>query len=799
MTLTSSGAGAGAHAGSYDIVPSAAVAGNGTDLANYAITYANGTLTVSKADQRIAFSVQSDASYGDPDVDPGATADSGLPVSYGTSGACSIVSGKVHLTGAGSCTVTASQAGNGDYNAASDVQRSFSIAKAPLTITANDRQKTYGQSLSLGSTAFSTSGLVGSDSVSAVTLSSSGAGSAAHAGTYPIVPSAAVAGNGTDLSNYTITYGNGTLTVGKADQSITFGAINDHTYGDADFDPGATASSGLDVSYGASGACSIASGKVHMPSIGLCTITASQPGNSDYNAASDVQHSFSIGKAALTITANDRQKTYGQTLNLGSSAFTPSGLVGSDSIAAVTLASSGTAAAAHVGTYPIVASAAVAGNGTDLGNYTVTYANGTLTVGKADQSITFPPINDRTWGAADFDPGASADSGLAVAYGASGKCSIVSGKVHITGAGSCTVTASQAGNSDYNAAPNAQRSFTINTASLTVRAIQLKQKIVHFYSGDLRTAFTTSGLVNGDSVASVTMTSAGMPADAPAGDYPLVPSAAVAGLGTDLSNYTIHYVSGTLRVINAGIVGLSSVSIVPLTGTVDSFDSSNGAYGGSNHGSAALILSNGTVSVGDLTVKGSVISTQGNVRLTTKKAVVTGNVTAGTTVTNPGTIGGTVTQNSPSPAIDAPTVSSCSPYSNSNGISGGKFVLKNGDLTIVSGTVTLANGTYCFHNVLIGTDTTLRVTGPVTINVNGTWSSATAKILNTTDNPTKLHINSSYAGANGVAMKSSAHAYETLVAPYTDVAIVKGPFFGRVLANTVKVTGKGTSIHQDVH
>ena len=39
------------------------------------------------------------------------------------------------------------------------------------------------------------------------------------------------------------------FTVGKGSQSITFAAIPDHTYGDADFDPAATASSGLTVSY----------------------------------------------------------------------------------------------------------------------------------------------------------------------------------------------------------------------------------------------------------------------------------------------------------------------------------------------------------------------------------------------------------------------------------------------------------------------------------------------------------------------------------------------------------------------
>src|SRR5262249_51160153 len=59
------------------------------------------------------------------------------------------------------------------------------------------------------------------------------------------------------------------------------------------------------------------------------------------------------------------------------------------------------------------------------------------------------------------------------------------------------------------------------------------------------TEFTVSGLNNGDSVSSVTLTSAGAPATATvAGSpYAIVASAAV---GTGLGNYTISYVSGSL-------------------------------------------------------------------------------------------------------------------------------------------------------------------------------------------------------------------------------------------------------------
>src|SRR5207253_3836817 len=62
-----------------------------------------------------------------------------------------------------------------------------------------------------------------------------------------------------------------------------------------------------------------------------------------------------------------------------------SGLVGGDTITGVTLTSAGAAANAAAGPYSIVPSAAV---GTGLGNYKITYANGTLNVGVGTLTIT---------------------------------------------------------------------------------------------------------------------------------------------------------------------------------------------------------------------------------------------------------------------------------------------------------------------------------------------------------------------------------------------------------------------------
>ena len=78
-----------------------------------------------------------------------------------------------------------------------------------------------------------------------------------------------------------------------------------------------------------------------------------------------------------------------------------------------------------------------------------------------NQTITFGPLVNKQYGAPDFRVSATASSGLAVSFTASGHCTVRAATVHLTGAGSCTVTASQPGNANYNAAPDVRRTFSI--------------------------------------------------------------------------------------------------------------------------------------------------------------------------------------------------------------------------------------------------------------------------------------------------------------------------------------------------
>jgi len=89
-----------------------------------------------------------------------------------------------------------------------------------------------------------------------------------------------------------------------------------------------------------------------------------------------------------------------------------------------------------------------------------------FSIAKANQTISFAPLGDKTFGDADFGVSATASSGLTVAFSTvSSSCTVsMGGIVHIVSAGSCTITASQAGDTNYNAATSAPQAFTINKA-----------------------------------------------------------------------------------------------------------------------------------------------------------------------------------------------------------------------------------------------------------------------------------------------------------------------------------------------
>ena len=123
--------------------------------------------------------------------------------------------------------------GNTDYRLTPGAAVNWTIAKAPLTIMAADRTSTYGQVLPLGTTAFSSTGLVNGDTVTSVALTVGGSAVVSAntpAGSYDVAIANAA---GAELTNYAVSYQAGKLSIAKA--LLTVSADNQtRPYGETD-------------------------------------------------------------------------------------------------------------------------------------------------------------------------------------------------------------------------------------------------------------------------------------------------------------------------------------------------------------------------------------------------------------------------------------------------------------------------------------------------------------------------------------------------------------------------------------
>ena len=214
-TLAYGGTAQGAvNAGSYTLTAS------GLTSSNYDITYAPGTLTVNKA----ALTVTADNAGKTYD---GLAYNGGAGVSYSgfVNGETSAVLGGTLAYGgtaqgavnAGSYTLTASGLTSGNYDI-TYAPGTLAIARAALTVTADNAGKTYDGLAYSGGAGVSYSGFVNGETAGVLggTLAYGGtAQGAVNAGTYTLTAS------GLTSSNYDIAYAPGTLAIAKAALTVT--------------------------------------------------------------------------------------------------------------------------------------------------------------------------------------------------------------------------------------------------------------------------------------------------------------------------------------------------------------------------------------------------------------------------------------------------------------------------------------------------------------------------------------------------------------------------------------------------
>ncbi|MEI7503144.1 MAG: Ig-like domain-containing protein, partial [Paludibacter sp.] len=484
-----------------------------------------------KGEQTITLAATGTKTVGDADYSP-ATASSTLTIGYASSNSAvaTIVSGQIHIVGVGTTTITASQAGDATYEAATNVTQLLTVnAAAPIA------------------------------------------------------------------------------------QTITFGALSAKVYGDINFSPGASASSGLTVSYTSSNTAvaTIASGQIHIVGVGTSTITASQAGDAAYFAATNATQTLTVNSSGIPTlqqslffdfgpsdgTNGDNTTnpdSYGNNWNnisnaAGSTAMPTSPAAGSSFSNLINSANSATtyglsftvagftsngkqnggllSPTSALGEFNTATATEdyiytnSASNGptvkitglathkkyrfiifgyrntanTRTSNYTIVGTdsvnvartlNGTLNTSanvstcyysnfvypnssneislttvtptaasdnfayincmkleeyKGGQAITFGALPTKNTSDANFAPGATTNSALTISYISSNTAvaTIVSGQIHIVGEGTCTITASQVGDATYDAATDATQLLTVtNKTAQTITFSALSAKTV---------------------------------------------------------------------------------------------------------------------------------------------------------------------------------------------------------------------------------------------------------------------------------------------------------------------------------
>jgi hypothetical protein len=369
-----------------------------TDAANYnAVPVTTVILSGDRASQTITFGTLPNRTYGAASFTVAATASSSLTTSYTiVSGPATLSGSTVTLTGAGTVVVRASQAGDSNYTAATPVDQSFTVAKKTLTVTADAKTKLYGAA---NPTLTSTiTGYVNSETsavVSGAATLSTTATATSTVGDYAITAAAGTL----SATNYDFSFTAGTLTVTRAPLTVTADAKT-RTYGAAN--PTLTATI---TGFVNSETSAVVSGN---PALSTTATATSSVGGYPISAAAGTltatNYSFgftngtlTVGKAALTVTADAKTKLYGAANPTLTATLT--GFVNSETAAVLTGApalSTTATTASGVNSYAITPALGTLVSA----NYSFGFVDGALAVTKAPLTVTADNKN-RVYGAAN--------------------------------------------------------------------------------------------------------------------------------------------------------------------------------------------------------------------------------------------------------------------------------------------------------------------------------------------------------------------------------------------------------------
>ena len=366
----------GDNVGDYTITPS------GLTAANYAITYVAGTLSVGKAKVAYTAPLPYDTlvytAAAQTLVQAGATNDGTFEYSLDSiNWSTALPQGINAADYAVAFRITADA---NHLDSVAPMPMAVTIAKAPLTVTADNKAVTYGDAKPTYTATYS--GFVGGETAAVLSGTLAFAceyEQGSNVGAYDITPS------GVTASNYALTFAKGTLTVNKAKVSYTAPLPYDTLV----YTAAAQALVEAGVAVGGTMQYSL-DGSAWSTDLPQGTNASAYAVH--YKVIGDVNHldsvapapvAVSIAKAALTVTADAKTVTYGDAKPTYTATY--SGFVGGETAAVL----GGTLAFAcdyeqgsNVGAYDITTS------GVTASNYALTFAKGMLTVNKAASSIT---------------------------------------------------------------------------------------------------------------------------------------------------------------------------------------------------------------------------------------------------------------------------------------------------------------------------------------------------------------------------------------------------------------------------
>jgi len=539
-----------ANAGSY------AITAGGLNSGNYAISYVDGILTIAPRSITVKANDQS-RYYGDVNsLTGGVSVVSGSLVGSDALGNASLASAATTASNAGqsyaltpvNATFTSGNAGNYSITY---VDGTLTITPRPITVKPEDLSRTYG-SANPGNAQFvlGSGSLVNGDSLKTTTVSTSATTTSNAGQTFALTSGAAEFASG-NAGNYLITYQDGTLTITKAPLTITASNAG-KTYDGLAWSGGSGVSySGFVNGEGAdvlSGSLSYGGNAQGASNAGTYVLTPGGLSSGNYSI-SFVDGNLVIGKAALTVAANNGSKTYDGLAWSGGSGVSYSGFVNGEGAGVLSgsLSYGGNAqGASNAGTYVLTP------GGLSSGNYSISFVDGNLVIGKA--ALTVAANN----GSKTYDGQAwSGGNGASYSGFVSGEgTGALSGSLTFGGSAQGAANAGQyvlhpgglsSGNYDI--------AFVDGALTITPRAItvQVNDQSRYYGYGNPNSGgvhLIGGSLVGSDALGNAVLTT-GAPGNAAAGQSFSLSGSNAAFTSGNAGNYAITYVDGNLQVTKA--------------------------------------------------------------------------------------------------------------------------------------------------------------------------------------------------------------------------------------------------------